>query len=54
MGDNLEVFRRDFLNANSWAQRKDGCPLYILDKLTKEELEVAEIELLKRLDLNDT
>ncbi|MBK6506530.1 MAG: hypothetical protein IPG02_12885 [Ignavibacteria bacterium] len=36
--DNLEIFRRDFLNANTWAQRKDGVPLYLIDKLTPEDL----------------
>lgn len=53
MSDNLKIFRDEFLNANSWAQRKDGVPLYLLDKLSNEELEVAEKELIQKLSLKD-
>ena len=49
----LEIFRKEFLNANSWAQRKDGVPLGLLDNLTNEELEIAENELIENLDLKD-
>lgn len=54
MSSNLDIFRSDFLGANSWAQRKDGVPLYLLDTLTIEELKVAEIELMKAASLSDT
>jgi len=51
--DNLEIFRRDFLNANTWAQRKDGVPLYLIDKLTPEECKVAGAELIKVIHPGD-
>ena len=53
MTDNLEIFRRDFLNANTWAQRKDGVPLYLIDKLTPEERRIAEAELIKAVHPGD-
>ncbi len=51
--DKLEIFRKEFLNANSWAQRKDGVPLDLLDNLSSEELEIAEKDLIERLSLKD-
>lgn len=54
MADNLEIFRNEFLNANTWAQRKDGVPLFILDKLSSEELKTAETELIKAVNTGDT
>ncbi|MDR0231464.1 MAG: hypothetical protein LBI82_05020 [Dysgonamonadaceae bacterium] len=54
MNDNLKIFRKDFLNANTWAQRKEGVPLDLLDALTKEELKIAENELIDSASLNDT
>ena len=51
--DKLEIFRKEFLNANSWAQRKDGVPLDLLDNLSIEELEIAEKDLIERLSLKD-
>ena len=53
MSDNLEIFRKDFLNAYSWPQRKDGVPLYLLDNLTKDELKVAESELIRAANIGD-
>ena len=53
MTNNLDIFRKEFLEANSWAQRKDGVPLDLLDNLTSEELQVAEIELIKVVSLKD-
>ncbi|MCO4293805.1 hypothetical protein NF867_13115 [Solitalea sp. MAHUQ-68] len=53
MKNNLDLFRKEFLEANTWAQRKDGVPLYLLDNFTREELKVAEIELIKALSLRD-
>ncbi|MDO3696042.1 hypothetical protein QVZ41_14410 [Wenyingzhuangia sp. chi5] len=53
MTDNLNIFRNEFLGANTWAQRKDGVPLDLLDKLTNEELKIAEIELIKVASLKD-
>lgn len=49
----LEIFRKEFLNANSWSQRKGGVPLDLLDNLTNQELEIAENELIENLDLKD-
>lgn len=54
MTDNLEIFRKEFLNANTWAQRKDGVPLDLLDNLSAEELQTAELELIQAATLNDT
>lgn len=51
--NNLDIFRKEFLEANSWAQRMDGIPLDLLDNLTSEELKIAEIELLKIVSLRD-
>lgn len=53
VADNLDIFRKEFLNANSWAQRKDGVPLYLLDNLTSEELKTAENELINAISLGD-
>lgn len=52
--DNLNLFRKDYLQANTWAQRKDGAPLYLLDKLSAEELKTAEMEMIKSLSAGDT
>lgn len=51
--NNLDIFRKEFLGANTWAQRKDGIPLDLLDNLSIEELTIAEIELIKAASLND-
>lgn len=53
MTNKLDIFRKEFLEANSWAQRKDGVPLDLLDNLTNEELKVAEIELVKVVSLKN-
>ncbi len=53
MADNLDIFRKDFLGANSWSQRKDGIPLDLLDNLSPDELKTAEQELLKTASLRD-
>ena len=47
------VFRAEFLNAKTWAQRKDGVPLELLDGLSEEELSAAEEELISAAGLND-
>jgi hypothetical protein len=52
--DELSEFRNDFLNANTWAQRKDGVPLDLLDKLTPKELKIAEKELLAQANPDDS
>jgi hypothetical protein len=52
--DNLQIFRQEFLGANTWAQRKDGVPLDLLDKLSVDELRTAEVELIKSANLGDT
>jgi hypothetical protein len=51
--DNLDIFRKDFLNADSWGQRKDGVPLDLLDNLSQDELKIAEQQMLKVLSLSD-
>lgn len=53
MSKHLQQFRDDFLNANTWGQRKDGVPLELLDKLSSADLEVAENELIGKLGLGD-
>lgn len=53
MPDNFDIFRKEFLNANTWPQRKDGVPLDLLDKLSPDELAIAEEELIQKLDLRD-
>jgi len=50
---NLEHFYSEFLNANTWAQRKDGVPLELLNKLSTEELKIAESELIRVVSIND-
>lgn len=50
---NIDIFRKEFLEANSWAQRRDGVPLYLLDNLTTDEIKVAEAELIKIAGLKD-
>jgi len=52
--NNLDIFRKEFLGANTWAQRKDGVPLDVLDNLTPDELNTAEAELIKSANLGDT
>lgn len=53
MSDAYQRFVIEYLEANSWAERKDGVPVEILDELTSEEKEKAEGELIKRLDIRD-
>jgi hypothetical protein len=52
--NNLEIFRKEFLNAKTWAQRKEGVPLDLLDNLSIEERKIAETELIKAATLGDT
>jgi hypothetical protein len=51
--NNLDIFRKEFIESNTWAQRKDGVPLDLLDNLTSEELKIAEVELIKIVSLKD-
>lgn len=51
---NLDIFRKEYLEANTWAQRKDGVPLYLLDNLSNEELKIAEVELIKAASQGDS
>ncbi len=53
MINNLDIFRKEFLEANTWAQRKDGVPLELLDNMTDGELKIAEVELINGLSLKD-
>jgi hypothetical protein len=46
-------FERDFLNAKSWPQRKDGFPSDLLDALSSDERERAIAVLKERLDGRD-
>jgi hypothetical protein len=50
---NIDIFRKEFLEANTWTQRKEGVPLDLLDNLTEEEMKTAEIELIKVASLRD-
>lgn len=54
MKNRLDEFRSEYLNANSWAQRKDGVPLDLLDKLDSSELIIAEQELIQAASLRDS
>jgi len=54
MADGLSVFRSKYLNATTWAQRKDGVPLYLLDELTPQERTIAEQELIESASLKDS
>lgn len=53
MSDKLKIFRDEFLNANTWSQRKDGVPLDLLDNLSDEELKIAEKELIDIVSTKD-
>ncbi len=53
MANNLDIFRKDFLQANTRTKRKDGIPLVLLDNLTNGELKTADTELIKVLSLKD-
>lgn len=53
MTSNLDIFKKEYLEANTWAQRKDGVPLHLLDNLSKEELKLAEVDLINAASLND-
>lgn len=46
-------FVEQFLEANDWPSRKDGCPVELLDALSEDEKQVAEEELLSRLTPGD-
>jgi hypothetical protein len=54
MQSDLDKFRKDFLNARTYAQIKDGVPLDLLDKLSPEEVKIAEKELIESLSLRNT
>jgi hypothetical protein len=49
----LEAFRRGFFQADSYALRKDGPPLELIDALDEAERLQAEEELLLKLDGRD-
>jgi hypothetical protein len=51
--NNLDIFRKEYLKANTWAQRKEGAPLYLLDNLSAEELKAAENDLINVVSLQD-
>ena len=53
MTNNLDIFRNEFLEATTWAQRKDGVPLNLLDNLTDEQMKIAEVELINVVSLKD-
>jgi len=53
MSKNLSIFRQEYLDANTWPQRKDGVPLELLDNLDPDELIVAEQELIAAAGLDD-
>ena len=54
MTKELEAFYKDYLNANSWPQRKDGVPLDLLDNLNQADKIIAEKELIEHADLKDS
>jgi hypothetical protein len=54
MTKELEAFYKDYLNANSWPQRKDGVPLDLLDRLSQDDKVIAENELMDHIGFNDS
>ena len=48
-----QEFDRRFLHASTWAERKDGVPLELLDNLSPEEKQTAEDALIRRLSTGD-
>lgn len=54
MTNNLDKFRKGFLEANTWTQRKDGVPFDLLDNLSDEELKIAEVDLINAVGLSDS
>jgi hypothetical protein len=54
VASNLDIFRKEYLEANTWAQRRDGIPLELLDNLSNEELKIAERELINAASLHDS
>lgn len=54
MTNNLDKFRNGFLEADTWAKRKDGVPLYLLDNLSDKELKIAEADLINSAGLSDS
>lgn len=53
MVTNLDIFRTEYLHANTWVQKKDGVPLDILDRLSASEIKIAEAELIQAASLRD-
>lgn len=51
--NNFDIFKKEYLEANTWEQRKDGVPLDLLDNLSNKELKAAEVELIKAASLRD-
>jgi hypothetical protein len=54
MTSHFDLFKRDFLEANTWAQRKDGIPLDLLDNLSMDERKAAELALIQAAGLHDS
>ena len=49
MSESYQIFLRFYINTESWAERKDGVPLELLDALTPDDKSQAEDELISRL-----
>ncbi|MBK8699319.1 MAG: hypothetical protein IPN29_07135 [Saprospiraceae bacterium] len=54
MSSNLEAFRKAFFGPATWTDRKDGVPLYLLDRLNTAEHETAAEELIGELHKGDS
>ncbi|MFM6953376.1 MAG: hypothetical protein ACKOWL_00130 [Sphingobacteriaceae bacterium] len=54
MTEQFFQFQTQFLGANTWEQRKDGIPLYLLDQLSPEDLLLAEDALINAAQTKDT
>lgn len=52
--DAYQQFVTGYLEALTWAERKDGIPLELLNQLSDEERERAVDELIERLSIEDT
>lgn len=51
LSNEYQQFVNGYLNANTWPERKDGPPFYLLDSLNREDRIKAEKELIERLNL---
>ena len=54
MSASFRQFEKDFIHANTWPQRKDGVPTFLLDQLSSDEKAIAEDQLIELLSVGDS